>query len=245
MINKEDNLVPEKTLLVVPNSGVSREDIDNLLIPLNFIKKRDWFTSHFYYCLPLTIGNMYGFIVKAERDVTIYWNGDESIQGLTVQQKHEERRCQTFDGHFGSGILTVQNNWHYRTPPGVNLMTITPPNFPQHGLMHMTGVIETDNLSRDFTFNLKVTKPNIYVTIKAGDPIGAFIPIPRYFADRFTIKYADELFTPEEIDLEYKAGAELARQRQQEDILKPHAAGRKYFKGTDAWDNPFPDHQKK
>jgi len=109
----------------------------------------------------------------------------------------------------------------------------------------MTGVIETDNLSRDFTFNLKVTKPNIYVTIKAGDPIGAFIPIPRYFADRFTIKYADELFTPEEIDLEYKAGTELARQRQQEDILKPHAAGRKYFQGTDAWNNPFPDHQKK
>jgi hypothetical protein len=244
MINK-DTTVPTQTLVVVPQPGIDKEDINKLLIPLTEIKKRDWFTSHFYYCLPLSIGNIYGFIVKAERDITVHWNGEESIHGLVINQKHEDSRCQRFDGHFGSGILTIQNLWHYRTPPGVNLMTITPPNFPQHGLMHMTGVIETDNLSRDFTFNLKVTKPNIYVTIKAGDPIGAFIPIPRYFADRFTIKYADELFTPEEIDLEYKTGAELARQRQQEDILKPHAAGRKYFKGTDAWDNPFPDHQKK
>lgn len=244
-INSPGNEVPEKTLVIVPRPNISREDVDRLLVPLTTLKQRDWFTSHFYYCLPLTIGNVYGFIVKAERDVTVYWDGNETIHGLTVNQNHSEMKCQMFDGHFGSGILTVQNLWHYRTPPGINLMTITPPNFPQHGLMHMTAVIETDNLGRDFTFNMKVTKPNTYVTIKAGDPIGAFIPIPRYFADHFDIKYADDIYTTETIALEHESGKEFARQRQQEDMTKPHAAGRKYFKGVDAWGNKFKDHQKK
>lgn len=244
-INQPGTELPDKTLLVIPQKGILKEEIDKLLVPLTSIKKREWFTSHFYYCLPLAIGNIYGFIVKAERDVTIYWNGEESIHGLTVSQNLDERRCQLFDGHFGSGILTVQNNWHYRTPPGVNLMTISPPNFVQHGLVHMTAVIETDNLRRDFTFNLKVTKPNTYITIKAGDPIGAFIPIPRHFADEFSVVHAEDYLTPEQIQAELDTGVEFSRQRQGEDTLKPHAAGRKYFKGVDAWGNKFKDHQKK
>lgn len=243
-INQPGNEIPDNTLLVVPQPGVTREEIDNLLIPLNLSKKRDWFNSHFYYCLPLTIGNTYGFIVKAERDVTFYWDGDVSVRGLTIQQNQEEKRCQIFSNHFGSGIFTVQNNWHYRTPPGINLMTITPPNFPQHGLMHMTGVIETDNLRRDFTFNLKVTRPNTYITIKAGDPIGAFIPIPRYFADKFSIVHAQDYLTPDQIGAEIEVGREFSRQRNGEDLKKPHQSGRRYFKGEDAWGNKFSDHQK-
>ncbi len=145
LINSPGHEIPEKTLLVIPQPGINNEEIENLLIPLTSYKKRDWFTSHFYYCLPLAIGNIYGFIVKAERDVTIYWDGSEAIQGLFINDDTSKQRCQGFSNHFGSGIFTIQNFWHYRTPPGINLMTITPPNFPQHGLMHMTGVIETDN----------------------------------------------------------------------------------------------------
>lgn len=244
-INSPGHEVPEKTLVVVPQPHITNQEIEELLVPLTSLKKREWFNSHFYYCLPLAIGNIYGYIVKSERDITIHWDGTESVSGLVISQDMAGARRQRFDNHFGSGILTVQNLWHYRTPPGVNLMTITPPNFPQHGLMHMTAVIETDNLSRDFTFNLKVTKPNIYITIKAGDPIGAFIPIPRYFADKFEVKFANELYSPEQIQEEIDQGNEFSRQRNNEDKEMPHMAGRKYFRGEDAWGKKFPDHQKK
>ena len=53
------------------------------------------------------------------------------------------------------GVVTIQNRFTFRTPPDVNLMTINPPNYWIDGIQHMTGVIETDNLRRDFTFNLK------------------------------------------------------------------------------------------
>ena len=244
MINKDDRLIPDKTLLVIPNRGIEREEVLKLLEPLSGNKKRDWFNPHFYYCLPLTIGNQYGFIVRAQRDFTIYWNGGPNPEDVTIQETMSERPLQIYDGHFGEGVVTVQNFWHYRTAPGVNLMTITPPNFPQHGLMHMTGVIETDNLRRDFTFNFRITKPHIYIQIKAGDPIGAFIPVPRWYCDQFDIKFADELFTPEEIELEHKSGDDFGRLRAGEDRQKPRAAGRLYFKGVDAYGNEFPDHQK-
>lgn len=244
MINKNDRLVPDKTVLIVPNKGIPKEHINSLIEPLASRKKREWFNPHFYYCLPLNVGNRYGFIVKAERDFTAFWNGNPNPTDVLIKDNRGPEHHQIIDGHFGEGIITIQNPWHYRTAPGINLMTITPPNFPQHGIMHMTGVIETDNLRRDFTFNLKITKPNIYVEFKKGDPVGAFIPIPRYYADKFSLSYADEFFSEEEIDLEHKTGAEFGRQRAGEDQQKTHAAGRKYFEGIDAWGNEFPDHQR-
>ena len=128
-INSEGFEVPDKTLVVVPNLGIQKEQISPLLESLDGNFKRDWFTDHFYYCLPLNIGNQYGFIVKAEVDFSVYWTGDVSPHGVTVESGSAQPTVQKYDGHFGSGIVTVQNSWHYRTPPGVNLMTISPPNF--------------------------------------------------------------------------------------------------------------------
>lgn len=246
VINSSGKEIPDKRVLVIPNKGITNEEISALVVSMSEFKQRDWFNPHFYYCLPLTVGNRYGFMVKAQQDFTIFWNGGSDASDLTVDVKPVEgaRPLQIVSSHFGEGTVTIQNFWHFRTPPGVNLMTITPPNMPQHGLMHMTGVIETDNLRRDFTFNLKVTKPNIYVTVKAGDPIGAFIPIPRWYADQFDLMYADQMYTPEEIELEHLTGDEFAKQRSGEDMDKPRQAGRRYFKGEDAWGNTFSDHQR-
>lgn len=244
IINSGGFEVPTNTLVVVPNLGIKKEQITPLLESLDGNIKRDWFTDHFYYCLPLNIGNQYGFIVKAETDFSVYWTGDVNPTGVSVDYEEAKPVTQKYDGHFGSGIVTIQNPWHYRTPPGVNLMTISPPNFIKHGISHMTGVIETDNLQRDFTFNFKITKPGIRINFKAGEPIGAFIPIPRYFADEFSIAFDKDVFNEEAILEEHKTNVEYGRLRRNEDMNKPHTAGRLYFKGLDAWGNSYEDHQK-
>jgi len=244
-INDKNNLIPDKTLLVIPNKFAKKEKISDLLESLSKHKKRDWFTDHFYYCLPLLIGNTYGFIIKAQFNFSVYWNGGNSVNDLEVKVEDIQKdNLQTYVTNFGSGILTVQNFFHFRTPLGINLMTIQPPNFLKDGVTHMIGVVETDNLRRDFTFNLKITKPNEWISFKAGEPIGAFMPIERYFADQFHIKYADELFPESLIDIEHETGNEFGRQRSGEDLTKNHQAGRRYFKGEDAWGNKFKDHQK-
>ena len=47
--------------------------------------------------------------------------------------------------------------------------------------------VTTFDLRCDFTFNLKITVPNMLVSVKKGDALGAFIPIPRYFVDGFIV----------------------------------------------------------
>lgn len=69
----------------------------------------------------------------------------------------------------------------------------------------MTGVVETDNLRRNFTFNLKIQMPNIKVNFPAGVPLSGFIPIPRHYADEFTIVDALDVFDKDLVDEENKS----------------------------------------
>ena len=241
-INQNGYEIPEKTLVVVPHKGTPREDVSKLLEPLSGKTKREWFNSHFYYCLPLTIANQYGFIIKAAYDFSVVWHDDPHPDALEIKFK-EQKNNQALIKHFGSGILTIANPWHVRTPPGINIMTIAPPNMPKDGIFHINGVVETDNLQRDFSFNLKITRPYQKIEFKEGDAIGAFIPIPRYFADSFFMKFADEIYSQEQINLEHDSVAEFARQRQNEDKEKPHMAGRKYFLGLNSRGEQYTDHQ--
>ena len=47
-------------------------------------KCREWFSDHAYLCLPLTIGNQYGFVVKSTHTFDVTWNGGRDIDATTV-----------------------------------------------------------------------------------------------------------------------------------------------------------------
>jgi hypothetical protein len=123
-------------------------------------------------------------------------------------------------------------------------MTINPPNYVIPNITVMTGVVECDNLRRDFTFNLKVQIPGIRVQVTKGTPIAAFIPIPRYFADQFELKNAEDVFDEETINEEINATNDANIHRSTVELELPNQVGRFYFKGTDVYGNEFPDHQK-
>ena len=132
-------------------------------------KWREWFSDHAYLCLPLTIGNQYGFVVKSNHTFDVTWNGGRGIDATTVnmgEDFNDDWNGQHIHSHFGNGIVTIQNGFTLRTSDKINLMTINPPNYFIDGLAHMTGVVECDNLRRDFTFNLKLTRKDYTVSIK-------------------------------------------------------------------------------
>ena len=145
-INDKNNLIPENTILVVP-SYLNKEKMDYSQIMTSLVgeNKRDWFHSHFYYCLPLTIGNQYGFAIKSRKNFTAIWDGGVSKDSTHINILDDLDPSQSISSHFGSGIITIQNSFTLRTPPNINLMTIQPPNIFIPGLASMTGVIETDN----------------------------------------------------------------------------------------------------
>jgi hypothetical protein len=247
-INDYGQEVPDKAIVVVPHNSEVTKFLDQIIEPLAGNMKRDWFNSHFYYCLPINIGNQYGFAIKSMWDFNATWDGSsENSQDIEIEMISEDydATVQYIGSGFSEGVLTIQNFYHMKTAKGINLMTIQPPNYGIPGTFAMTGVIETDNLRRDFTFNLKLTDPGRKVRVRKGDWLGAFIPIPRYFVDSFEIVNAKDLFSEDIVDNEIFDGDELARQRNDEDKERPHESGRKYFNGEHAFGCPYPDHQKR
>ena len=249
-INDPGFEVPEDKILIIPFSGRD-EQYDRYPEIVESLKgniKRSWFNNHAYYCLPLNIANQYGFIIKAAYDFDATWDGSTGNPNdihINIKNPADSICMQSIHPGFAEGILTIQNSFQFKTPPGINLMTIQPPNMFTPGAIAMSAVIEADQIRRDFTFNLKLTDPGRVVEFKKGDPLGAFIPIPRYFVDKFEIDAANKYFSEDIIKNEANDANELGRQRMDEDRQKAHSAGRKYFNGIHAFGQKFIDHQKK
>ena len=249
MINDGINNVPDKTIAIFTSPNTFDRELTQKRI-LDIVKKpdkkRDWFHPHFYKCLPLTIGNQYGFTVSSEFDIGFEWNGGDKIEDTKLYINDE---VSIFDhpkisSHFGHGIVTVNPPYFLRTPPGVNLITMNPPNYIIPNVTVMTGVVETDNLRRNFTFNLKIQIPNIRTTIPAGFPLAAFMPIPRYYCDEFNLDFAENIFSKEIVDEEIKADRDANKHREEIEPNLKNGVGKHYMQGKDVYGNIFKDHQK-
>ncbi len=252
MINQGNN-VPDKTIAVFSvaeqyNFYDNKKNDRFSKIVGKPSKKRNWFVPHFYRCLPLTIGNQYGFVIKSEFDFTFIWDGRNEVDSIKFwfneEQQEVDKKFPRIETHFGSGIITINPPFIFRTPPGVNLMTINPPNYIIPNITVMTGVVEADNIRRNFTFNLKIQMPNIPVQITAGAPLAAFMPIPRYYGDSFELKYAEDIFDEKTLNEEYQANNDTEIFRKEIEPTLLYNVGRQYFKGEDVYGNKFPDHQK-
>lgn len=243
MINQGNN-VPDKTIAVFMDErqNFSFEHFSNIVQKPK--RKRDWFSPHFYHCLPLAIANQYGFVISSEYDFEFEWDGREHADGVKIYINEEDKAENLYPkivSHFGSGIITLEVPFMLRTPSGINLMTINPPNEVIPNITVMNGIIESDNIRYSFTFNLRIQIPGIKVKILKGTPLAGFIPIPRYFADEFTLVDADTIFDEKTVIEENQAFIDnrLSRTESSDDSLD-----RLYFNGKDIYENKFPDHQK-
>lgn len=244
------NLIKDNHIALIAHCKTLQTD-ENVSLLFSSLKgslKRDWFIKHAYFCLPLVMGNQHGFILKSIHDVEVIWNGGDSPSDVTVtyldKEFHDKNSSlQSIRSHFGMGTITIQTTFALRTPNGVNLMTINPPNHYIDGLYHMTGIVETDNLRRDFTYNLRITRPNFSIRIKKGDIIGCVIPYPRHFIDNFELVNAEKILSLDEVELERKCASDLGEERSKIDKDKKYGNGRRYFNGEDVYGNKFADHQ--
>ena len=236
--------VPDHRILALPYDDHYAGLQDSVFLPLRGQHKRDWFSKHAYLCLPLVIGNQYGFAVKSLFHATFLWNGGPEPADTTITV-HNTEEADAFGGlqllasQFGLGIVTVQTAFALRTPPEVNLMTLQPPNVFIDGLQNLTGVVEADNLRRDFTFNLKITRPDHPIEIKVGDLLAAVIPIPRGFVERFEMIDAYEAVSPDTVALEQQTARDFGREREEVDAKNKRGVGRRYFKGEDVYGQRF------
>lgn len=244
-------IVPEKTIAYYPVIGsngksFSVKDVEKFLRPLNTDHTRDWFTPHFYKCLPLSIANMQGFVFSVPYEFDVMWDGTIGQDGVKVhfERKKDDDYLVDIRSEFGSGIFTIHFPIILRTPPGINLMTIAPPNYPTPGISPLSGFVECDNLQFTFTLNFKIDLVNVPLKIPANQPIMGILPIPRYFCDSFELKNAYDLFDEEYIKKQIDVYDEYSeiRKKQNHDP-SPYSTDAFYFKGKNPRGDKFRDHQ--
>jgi len=249
-INDKGFEVPENTIAWY-NYTDQNYNISDVVESLVGSPNRDWFNHiAFSMCLPLTIANQYGFVVKAVHDMELFWDGTDNPVQVTSEGFMNLNSVQTYLNNFNHGILSIENKFILKTPHDVNIMVTQPPNHYIDGIHFMTGIVEADNLRRSFTFNLKVTTPNKKIYIKKGDWLSGFIPVPRFYVENYELVKASKLFS-EEVLLNEKSSADRLQMERDShksfggDGGKINDSGRRYFKGIHVNQKPYRNHQKR
>jgi hypothetical protein len=226
--------------IISENESIKKENIDFIFRSMKNNKKRDWFTTdHIYHCPPVVLGNQLGFLVVSEVDMYVNWNGGQSVKDLHIDFC-EKPITQLISSHFGMGTVTFQNRFQIRTSEKVNIIIVHPINYVLDYTC-MGAYIETDNLRRDFTFNIRINKPGTF-KISKGDPIGLMIPSQRHYIDSFNIKHVEDEII---VQNERNAAVVLGRERAERDLKYEGGIGKRYYSGQDGWGQEFKDHQKK
>ncbi len=134
-----------------------------------------------YRCLPLTIANAYGWEILLPCRVVATWNGGAEIGDVEIEIDDPDWASKKFAAaHFGSGVVTFQLFYLFRTEPGVGLCARGVPNAPKDGIAPLEGLIETDWLPFTFTMNWKFTRPG-RVVFEKDEPY-CFVTPMRYRA---------------------------------------------------------------
>jgi hypothetical protein len=146
---------------------------------------RDWMDAAHqrfpYRCLPLTIANQAGWVLRSPASFRAYWYGGPRKEDVEVRfDGPEDNRILS---HFGVGTITFTVPFLFRTPPGVNLWVKGPANWIKDGLQPLEGIVETDWLASTFTMNWKITRVCEWVTFQKGEPYCMLVPVPRGLAE--------------------------------------------------------------
>src|ERR1043166_1821785 len=109
-------------------------------------KTRAWMdaTDHRFAnrCLPLLIANQAGWFLLSGHKIALTWSGEPTLESVRVEYLSGETPfpCTT---HFGSGLVTWNIPYLFRTPPGFNLHVRGPSNWPKEGIYPAEGIVES------------------------------------------------------------------------------------------------------
>lgn len=142
--------------------------------------QRDWmditFDRHAYQCFPVSLSNRLGWGISYPEDITFIWDGvndstDKHVKVLQGEQyTHSGRGNRTIS--FFTGLT-----FHSEENEELSLLTMPVPNQFIRGAQCMTTIISPSALQGELPIAWMITEPGIEITIPAGTPIAAVLPI--------------------------------------------------------------------
>jgi len=146
-----------------------------ILSPLE--SNREWMheNKYAYNCFPITLPNKMGFGISFPVDISFIWKGksteghDGDIEVLSGKEHCYFER--------GGGVIGFPTNLVFKTNENLSLLSIPVPNQFVDGAQCFTSIISTSFYTGALHIVWKVTSPNKVITIKAGTPVAAIVPI--------------------------------------------------------------------
>jgi hypothetical protein len=140
--------------------------------------KREWMDetdeAHAYKCFPVSLTNQLGWGVSFPEDITFIWDGISDSTPDHIKIISGDKYAFTSRGNatvsFNTGIV-------FKTNEETSLLTIPVPNYLRDGIQPFTTIISSSFFQQPFPCALRVTRPNVEITIKANTPIFSIVPI--------------------------------------------------------------------
>lgn len=141
--------------------------------------RRDWMDqtdrSHAYHCFPVSLANSLGYEISFKKDISFIWNGIFNGKSTNVEILSGSEYAYGGRGH---GTISFNTGLVIRTDENITMMTMPVPNLFVDGVQTFTTLFNASLLKIDFPLALKITRPNVVITIPANQPVATIVPVP-------------------------------------------------------------------
>lgn len=139
---------------------------------------RDWMDNshgkHAYMCFPLSLTNRLGWGISFPDDIVFIWDG---IDDTTPDHVKIIKGEQWATPKRGNATISFETGLVFKTDPNVTMLTMPVPNQFVAGAQCFTTLISTSFYMPPLPLAWKLTEANKEITIPAGTPVAAVLPI--------------------------------------------------------------------
>jgi hypothetical protein len=140
--------------------------------------KREWmdntYEAHAYKCFPVGLTNQLGWGISFPEDISFIWDGiaDSTPDHVKILSGEKYAYAGRANGtiSFNSGLMFV-------TDENTSLLSMPVPNLFIDGAVPFTTLVSTSFFPGELPCAWMITKANEVITIKAGTPVLAILPI--------------------------------------------------------------------
>ena len=144
--------------------------------PLNV--KRKWMDetvdAHAYRCFPISVANGLGWGISFPEDITFIWDGISDTTPDHIKITAGEKYVHP---NRGNATISFNTGFVFKTPNNYSLLTMPVPNQHIPGVSPFTTIISTSFYNSSLPCAWRITEANKEITINAGTPVIAVIPI--------------------------------------------------------------------
>lgn len=139
---------------------------------------RDWMDEtadrHAYMCFPLSVTNKLGWGISFPEDLSFVWDGitDTTADHIEILKGHDY----LYTGR-GNATISFKSGLIFKTDELTTTLSMPVPNIFVRGAQCYTALISTSFFLPEFPLAWRLTEPNIEITIPAGQPVAAILPL--------------------------------------------------------------------